>query len=72
VKGEEYTVIRVERMNMHGGMLGYELREIDLEDCCFPYTRFGAWRFAVPISQFAVATKEDKAPVEEEMELAEL
>ena len=72
VKGQEYTVIKVERMHLHAGTLGYELEEIDLEECCFPYTRFAAWRFAVPMLQFTTAHKEDTAPVEEEMELAEL
>lgn len=74
VKGKEYTVIKVERMNMQGNSLAYELDEIDLEECCFPYTRFGAWRFAIPLSQFAQGVKENTAPVEkeEELELAEL
>ena len=67
VKGNEYTVISVERMNMQGGKLGYELEEIDLSPC-FPYTRFGAWRFAIPLSQFAQGVKEK----EEELELVDL
>lgn len=72
VKGREYTVIKVERMLMHGGILGYELEEIDLAECCFPYTRFAAWRFGIPLSQFTQEHKENTVPVEEEMELAEL
>ena len=73
VKGEEYTVIKIERMNMQGNTLGYELEEIDLTPF-FPYTRFGAWRFGIPFSQFTQAVKEKTAPVqkEEELELAEL
>jgi hypothetical protein len=69
VKGNEYTVITMERMNMQGGKIGYELEEIDLAKCCFPYTRFGAWRFAIPLSQFTHGIKEKEAPVEEEKEL---
>jgi hypothetical protein len=80
VKGEEYTVIKVERMNMQGGKLAYELEEINLAKCCFPYTRFGAWRFAIPLSQFATEHKENKrtqpekaqSVPEEELELVEL
>ena len=72
VKGREYTVIKVERMNMHNGMLAYELDEIDLQECCFPYTRFAAWRFGIPLSQFTQEHKEDTVSVEEEMELVEL
>lgn len=74
VKGKEYTVITVERMHMQGNALGYELDEIDLTECCFPYTRFGAWRFAIPLSQFAHGVKEKTVPVEKEekLELVEL
>lgn len=79
VKGQEYTVIKVERMNMQGNSLGYELEEIDLSSC-FPYTRFGAWRFGIPLLQFATEHKEDKRPQpekvekvqEEELELVDL
>ena len=71
-RGQEYTVITMERMQMQGGQIGYELAEIDLLECCFPYTRFSAWRFAVPLSQFTEEYKEQEAPVEEELELAEL
>jgi len=69
VKGQEYTVIKVDRMHMHNGMLAYELEEIDLQECCFPYARFAAWRFGIPLSQFVQETKEDTVPVEEELEL---
>lgn len=79
VKGEEYTVIKVERMNMQGNAIGYELEEIDLSPC-FPYTRFGAWRFGIPMSQFATEHKEEKRTrpekvekvQEEELELVDL
>ena len=79
VKGEEYTVITVERMNMQGNAIGYELEEIDLSPC-FPYTRFGAWRFGIPMSQFATENREEKRVrpekvekvQEEEFELVEL
>lgn len=72
VKGQEYTVIKVDRMHMHNGMLAYELDEIDLQECCFPYARFAAWRFGIPLSQFTQEHKEDTVPAEEELELAEL
>lgn len=71
VKGQEYTVIKVERMQMHGGMLGYELEEIDLEECCFPYTRFAAWRFAIDLSLFSYKYNYQNVPTEEELEFAE-
>lgn len=59
VKGREYTVIKVERLLAQGGTLGYELEEIDLTPC-FPYTRFGAWRFAIPLSQFVEELKKEE------------
>ena len=71
-RGQEYTVITMERMQMQGGQIGYELAEIDLLECCFPYTRFSAWRFAVPLTQFMGESKQEEAPVEEELELADL
>ena len=79
VKGQEYTVIKVERMNMQGNTLGYELEEIDLTPF-FPYTRFGAWRFGIPLSQFATEHKEEERVrpqkvekvQEEELELVDL
>jgi hypothetical protein len=67
VKGKEYTVIKVERMFAQGGAIGYELEELDLSSC-FPYTRFGAWRFAIPLSQFIEETKKEEVPEELELE----
>ena len=44
VKGNEYTVVKVSRMNIQGGILGFQLAEIDLKDCV-PYLYFDARRF---------------------------
>jgi len=61
-RNEIYTLIRIDKMNMQNGELGFELEEIDLSDC-FPYTRFAAYRFGVLINP--------KSEVEEkELELA--
>lgn len=60
-KGEFYTVIRVDKMNMQNGELGFELEEIDLSDC-FPYTRFSARRFGIPVQDL----------VAKELELADI
>ena len=46
VKGNEYTVIKVAKMNMQGGLLGFQLAEIDLSDCV-PYLYFAASRFKI-------------------------
>lgn len=46
VKGREYTVIGVFKMNMQNGILGYELAEINLNGCA-PYKYYAASRFRV-------------------------
>ena len=44
VKGNEYTVVKAAKMNVQGGILGFQLAEIDLSDCV-PYLYFAASRF---------------------------
>ena len=43
---EVYTVIEVGRMLIQGGMLGFKLAEVSLDDC-FPYQYYSAARFAL-------------------------
>ena len=43
-KDQIYTVIEVSRLHMQGGMLGFKLAEINIDDC-FPYQYFAASRF---------------------------
>lgn len=45
IKGNKYTVIRLDYINQQNRILGVQLAEIDLSDC-FPYTYFRADRFA--------------------------
>jgi len=49
-KNSVYTVVQVDRLHLSGGTLGYKLYELNIDDC-FPYTYFGAWRFAVIADQ---------------------
>jgi hypothetical protein len=44
-EGREYNVLKQIRCNTQGGLLGYELEEIDLTGC-EPYLYFQASRFA--------------------------
>jgi len=44
-KDEIYTVIEVSRLMMQGGMLGFKLAEINIDDC-YPYQYFAASRFS--------------------------
>ncbi len=60
VEGNEYTVIKIDKLNMQGGIEGYQLEELDLYGC-FPYTHFSAKRF-VPSEQL---NAESEAFVEE-------
>lgn len=46
-EGEEYTVIEVMKCNAQGGILGFKLEEINIDDC-LPYKYFAAYRFALP------------------------
>ncbi len=45
-KGNEYTVIGVWKMTMQGGILAFELAEINLNGCA-PYKYYAASRFKV-------------------------
>lgn len=47
-KGEKYKVIEVAKMRVQGGILGFKLAEINIDDC-FPYQYFSASRFGLPI-----------------------
>lgn len=44
-KGNMYTVIKVVKCNVQGGLLGYELEEIQLGPDELPYKYFSANRF---------------------------
>lgn len=48
-RGQEYTVIQVTKMLIQGGMLGFKLEELNIDDC-FPYQFFGAWRFGILVT----------------------
>lgn len=58
-QNEEYTIVKIEKLNACGGIIGVQLDEIDLSGCA-PYLFFAANRFA-PI-------KPDKELVAEEIE----
>lgn len=42
---EEYTIVRIDKLNGHGGQMGVQLEEIDLSSCA-PYLYFAASRFS--------------------------
>lgn len=55
VEGSVYTVIQVTKLLIQGGMLGYKLAELNIDDC-FPYQYFAASRFILlgsPSEQWA-------------------
>lgn len=57
VKGNEYTVVSVWKMNMQNGILGFELAEINLEGCA-PYKYYAANRFRVKAEEPEIALEE--------------
>tara|TARA_B110000503_G_C7029906_1_gene363541 strand:+ start:289 stop:579 length:291 start_codon:yes stop_codon:yes gene_type:complete len=66
-KGNHYTAVKFNKMNMQAGALGVQLEEIDLSDC-FPHTHFLASRF-VPLIPVEEKEKENIEELEEELEL---
>jgi len=44
-KNEEYTIVKIDKLNGHGGIMGVQLEEIDLSSCA-PFLYFSARRFA--------------------------
>ena len=68
IKGNDYTVIKVSKMNVQGGILGYQLAEVSLEGCA-PYLFYAASRFKIKdIQPNKVVEKE----LEPEPELSEV
>jgi hypothetical protein len=53
-KNKLYTVIKVERMLVQGGRIGFYLAEVSLEGC-FPYTAYAATRFAIILNNKVIA-----------------
>ena len=57
VKGNKYTVIGVWKMRMQGGILGFELAELNLDGCA-PYKYYAANRFKIKELQPEVKVEE--------------
>jgi hypothetical protein len=47
VKGQIYTVIATTSMNLQRNKIGLKLKEIELDQSCFPYEYFDADRFKI-------------------------
>lgn len=47
--GQEYTVTHVAKMLIQGGMLGFKLQELNIDDC-FPYQFYAARRFGIVVT----------------------
>lgn len=48
VEGQTYTVIKVAKLLIQGGMVGFKLEELNIDDY-FPYQFFAANRFSLPV-----------------------
>jgi len=50
VKNQSYTVIKVAKLLIQGGMVGFKLEGLDI-DAYFPYQFFAANRFMIPLNE---------------------
>ena len=67
-KGNQYTVIKADYLNMQNRILGFQLEEVSLEGC-FPYLYFAANRFK-PLTEDDVNAEETvKELLEEQYQL---
>lgn len=48
-KGQKYTVIKVAKMLIQGGLVGFKLEELNIDEF-FPYQFFAANRFAIQLN----------------------
>lgn len=48
VEGQEYTVVKVAKLLIQGGLVGFKLEELNI-DSYFPYQFFAANRFGIPL-----------------------
>ncbi len=59
VEGEEYTITKVMKCNIQGGIYGYQLAEIDIS-MYSPYEYFAAYRFAIVAPTPEIVEKEEE------------
>ena len=50
VEGQSYTVTKVAKLLIQGGMVGFKLEGLDI-DAYFPYQFFAANRFMIPLNE---------------------
>lgn len=63
-KGNQYTVIKADYLNMQNRILGFQLEEVSLEGC-FPYLYFAASRFR-PLTEDDINAEEAVKKILEE------
>jgi hypothetical protein len=72
VEGEFYTVVKIAKLLIQGGMVGFKLEELNI-DAYFPYQFFAANRFGIPVDQgFDVDAMLNKILEEAKEEVKEL
>lgn len=49
-EGKTYTVTKVAKLMIQGGILGFKLAELNIDEY-FPYQFFAANRFGIPVDQ---------------------
>lgn len=63
-EGSVYTVIATTSMNIQRNKIGLKLKEIELDESCFPYEYFDADRFK-PVEFNNSLVKEEELSLEE-------
>lgn len=72
VEGEKYTVIKVAKLLIQGGTVGFKLQELDI-DAYFPYQFFAASRFGIPLNNaWNIQEELDRILEEAKEEVADL
>jgi hypothetical protein len=69
VKDNEYTVIKVGKMMVQGGILGFQLAEVSLEGCA-PYKYYAASRFRIKEVKPEEELEKELEPEPSELEIA--
>jgi|TARA_R110001606_G_scaffold131353_3_gene267276 hypothetical protein len=67
-KGEAYTVTRIVRLALQQDTMGLLLKEVKMDNSCFPYEFYDADRFAI-IDETLVKTEESIKEKEADLEV---
>ncbi len=70
-KGESYTVIKIGKLLIQNGLVGFKLQEVNIDDC-YPYQFFSAKRFGIPTPDKWIEEELERLLKEAQEEVKEL